>query len=114
MRRKSNTHIILYIFLFMLIFTGCSTTKNLPAEEVLYTGINDITVQNEDLNAAGKRTLEEVEGAISVAPNNSFFGSPTMRIPFPLGLWIYNGFERYEKGIGKWIFKKFTQSICQR
>lgn len=108
MRRKSNTHIILYIFLFMLIFTGCSTTKNLPAEEVLYTGINDITVQNEDLNAAGKRTLEEVEGAISVAPNNSFFGSPTMRIPFPLGLWIYNGFERYEKGIGKWIFKKFA------
>lgn len=28
--------------------------------------------------------------------------------PIPFGLWIYNRFERYEKGFGKWIFKKLA------
>lgn len=51
--------------------------------------------------------MEEVEAALYKAPNNSIFG---IRYPFPFGLWVYNGFQRYEKGVGKWIFDKFAST----
>lgn len=108
MKKTTDIYFALCILLLLFLCTACSTTKHLPAEEVLYTGINDITVQNKDESKAGQKTMEEVEGAISVAPNNSLFGSARKRIPFPMGLWIYNRFERYEKGVGKWIFNKLA------
>lgn len=108
MKIPSKIYISLYALLLAFLTAACSTTKHLPQEEVLYTGIRHITIQNEDESPAGKKTIEEVEGAISVAPNNSFFGSAKWRIPFPVGLWIYNRFERYEKGVGKWIFNKLA------
>ena len=92
-----------------LILTGaCSTTKHLPEGEILYTGINKIKIDNKDNSPTGAKTLEEVNAAISVAPNNSFFGSASKRIPFPMGLWIYNRFKRYENGFGNWIFRKLA------
>ena len=108
MKKRNNIHITLYTILLLIVTASCSTTKHLPEEELLYTGIKDITVLNEDKSNAGKKTMGEVEGAISVVPNNSLFGSAKLRIPFPFGLWIYNRFERYEKGIGKWIFNKLA------
>jgi len=52
--------------------------------------------------------MQEVEAALAYAPNNSLFGSSTTRFPLPIGLWIYNGFQKYKGGIGKWIFDKFA------
>jgi len=100
-------------FIFLLVFslllsTGCSTTKNLPEGEVLYTGIKKIEVQDEDKSQEGDEAMAEVEAALSYPPNNSLFGSSTKRIPLPIGLWIYNGFKKYRGGIGKWIFDKFA------
>ena len=100
--------IILLGILLTGCFTACSTTKHLPAEEVLYTGVNRFDVIQKDTTDAGAATLEEVIGAVSYPPNNALFGSSTVRIPFPFGLWVYNRFERYEKGLGKWIFKKLA------
>ena len=94
--------------IFILICVSCSTTKNLPEGETLYTGIKNIDVSEKDFTENGKKTLEEVTAAVSVAPNNSFLGSSKYRIPFPFGLWVYNGFQKYEKGIGKWIFRKLA------
>ena len=85
--------LILYIA-GILFLAGCSTTKHLPEGEILYTG--------------QKTMIEEVEAALATAPNNSLLGSSSIRIPFPVGLWIYNGFVKYEKGFGKWIFNRFA------
>ena len=91
----------------MLLWTGCSTTKHLPEGEILYTGQKPMIVLNRSETAVGEIAMEEVEAALATAPNNSFLGSSTMRTPLPFGLWIYNGFQKYEKGIGRWIFNKF-------
>ena len=100
---------IIYLWgCILVVMTGCSTTKHLPDDELLYTGIDKITIQNEDKSKAGENALAEVEAAISIAPNNAIFGSAKHRYPMPIGLWIYNRFERYEKGLGHWIFKKFA------
>ena len=89
-----------------LIFISCSTTRNLPEGEKLYTGIDHIDILDEDKTVAGITTLEEVEAALAYPPNNSIFGSSSMRWPIPFGLWVYNNFEKYKdkKGIGRWIY----------
>ena len=99
---------MILLLLMVWLSSACSTTKHLPEGEILYTGIKNIQIENEDKSPAGIKTLEEVNAAISVAPNNSFFGSASQRIPFPMGLWIYNGFKRYDKGLGNWIFRKLA------
>lgn len=88
--------------------TSCSTTKHLPEGEILYTGQKPMIVLNRSISPVGEITLEEVEAALATAPNNSFLGSSTMRTPFPIGLWFYNGFQQYEKGIGRFLFNKFA------
>ena len=95
-----------WLGLLACFFTACSTTKNLPEGEILYTGIDKLEVLNEDETPAGVTALTEVEAALAYAPNNAIFGSSTMRWPFPVGLWVYNDFVKYQdkKGIGRWIF----------
>ena len=81
---------IAYISLFLL--ASCSTTKNLPEGEVLYTGIKKIEVTNEDKSKEGEEALTEIEAALAYPPNNALLGSSSIRIPLPFGLWMYNAF----------------------
>ena len=106
MKMKINNIVVALIA--VLGFAGCSTTKNLPEGETLYTGIKRIEINEKDESANGEKTIEEVTAAVSVAPNNSFLGSAKYRIPIPFGLWIYNNFQKYEKGLGRWIFRKMA------
>ena len=91
-----------------LLLAACSTTKHLPEGEMLYTGQKAMIVHNPTPTKVGETAIEEVEAALATAPNNSLLGSSTVRIPFPFGLWVYNGFQKYEKGLGKWIFNRFA------
>ena len=50
----------------------------------------------------------EVEAVLAYPPNNALFGSSSLRIPFPAGLWIYNGFVNKKGKLGKWVFKNFA------
>lgn len=91
-----------------MVLAGCSTTKHLPEGEILYIGQKPMVVLNRSETAVGEVAMEEVEAALATAPNNSLLGSSTIRYPFPIGLWIYNGFKKYEHGLGRWIFNKFA------
>ena len=94
--------------LAVIVLAACSTTKHLPEGETLYLGLKKVNIVNEDKSPAAENALEEVNGAISIAPNNAIFVNPNVRFPIPFGLWIYNRFERYENGFGHWIFKKLA------
>lgn len=98
--------VYIWLLLWMsVILVSCSTTKNLPEGETLYLGLKEITIQNEDKSSGGQTALDEIKGAISIAPNNAIVTYPNIRFPIPFGLWVYNRFERYEKGFGRWLFK---------
>ena len=97
-------YLIPYIWMLCLL-TACSTTKHLPEGEVLYIGQKATMVDNPTPTDVGETALEEVNAALDKAPNNSILG---VRMPFPVGLWIYNGFQKYEKGLGRWIFNRFA------
>lgn len=99
---------IAYI-LSVILLAACSTTSNLPEDEYLYTGIKEIKVEDKKGTLVEQSVLEEVEGALAYAPNNSLFGSSSMRTPLPIGLWVYNSMGGKEhKGIGKWFFDVFS------
>lgn len=106
MNRKQNVMIYAGILVLIFFFTACSTTRNLPEGEVLYTGVEKMEVVNEDASITGVTALEEVEAALSYPPNNAILGSNSLRWPIPMGLWVYNNFERYKdkKGVGRWIY----------
>lgn len=89
--------------------SGCSTTSALGDDEVLYTGIKAITVDGKQNTREEKVALEEMNGALAYAPNNSLFGSSSLRSPLPVGLWIYNSMAGKEhKGLGRWFFNTFA------
>ena len=76
----------LILYLIGLAFlSACSTTKHLPEGEILYTGQKPMIVENRSTTSVGETAMEEIEAALATAPNNSFLGSSTLRIPFPFG-----------------------------
>lgn len=104
---KTTGYIMLLVVVWLL--AACSTTKNLPEGEVLYIGQKPIEIQgNDSLSDVGVIALEEVEAALATAPNNALLGSSSVRVPFPIGLWIYNAYAKSEKGLGKWMFNHFA------
>ena len=112
MRMKMKNKNTLLVGLLCILWSACSTTKNLPEGEILYTGIEKLEVVNEDKTLPGITALTEVEAALAYAPNNAIFGSSSLRWPIPFGLWVYNGFEKYQnkKGVGRWIFDHLGKS----
>lgn len=110
MRKNNPTYGLLtgLSLLCLYLLTACSTTKNLPDNEVLYTGIKKIEVTDEDKSKAGDEALGEVEAALAYPPNNALLGSSSIRVPFPFGLWVYNAFVNKKGKIGRWIFKKLA------
>lgn len=99
---------LLVCALLLFLSAGCSTTKHLPEDELLYKGIEKTIIVNRDKSDVGEFAVGEVEGALAFKPNNSFFGSSSTTWWPPMGLWIYNGFNKYNSGVGKWIFDKLA------
>lgn len=161
--KRTNKVCYIGFMLWCWLLAGCSTTKNLPEEEVLYTGISSIdygekskkerqkekeegvitsfagaykaidelltqkeisalkkekelTPEQQDSLKAVQRieeeayntAKEEVNAALAYAPNNAFFGSSSLRIPFPSGLWVYNATVGKKSRFAKWIFNTFA------
>lgn len=103
---------ITYTFLVLLatlLLASCSTTRRIPDGEYLYTGVKklDIQVKADSLKLPSGVT-SEVKKAINVAPNNSLI-SPSIRYPFPLGLWVYNNWNPDAKGLKGWLYKKLVR-----
>ena len=82
---------------------SCSTTGNLPAGEMLYTGIADITVMEEDSARIDDELLSKIENTLAYPPNNALLGSSSIRTPVPLGLWIYNANANRKGAFHRWM-----------
>ncbi len=57
----------------------------------------------EVLTAATATAKEEVNAALSYAPNNAIFGSSKVRWGIPIGLWVYNAYADSESRFGRWM-----------
>ena len=100
------------MFICMLLcFYSCSTTSHLPEGEMLYTGIDEIKVEDQLGTTAEANTLYEVESALAYPPNGALLGSSSVKSPLQIGLWTYNALvDKERKGLKKWFFDTFSAS----
>ncbi len=91
----------------LLAVASCTGLKNVPKDEVLYTGAKVQIIVNKGTDIKGKgKVKEEVQEAIKVKPNSKFLG---MRP----GLWLYYTVKkpaRKEKGLRNWLKYKMGQA----
>ena len=88
--------------------TSCSTTKRIPEGEQLYIGVKDIDVEAPQGEKVPDGVKTQLTSAVGVPPNNALFKSPKYRIPFPLGLWVYNNWDNPKKGLKHWLYEKLV------
>lgn len=98
-----------YLLLTLVIMAGCSTTKRLGEDEVLYVGVKSMKIESVSGEEVDPATKSEVKSELSVKPNNPLV-SPYWRTPFPLGLLVYNYCEpTKDKGFKHWFYNKFSR-----
>lgn len=102
-------HTICCLGLVVLFFTGCSTTRLIPDDEVLYTGVKKMKFTSADSLKIPGYVISAAKEPLSVAPNNPLY-SPYIRTPFPIGLWVYNNFKpKKNKGFKHWLYEKLAK-----
>ncbi len=101
----------LYIFsLLLMLLTSCSTTKYIPDDDYLFTGLTKIEYKDYEDNENFISTQEEIEAALATAPNGALLGSSYYRTPFPYGLWIWNYAHGSSGKFKKWLNKNFGKA----
>jgi outer membrane protein assembly factor BamA len=102
MRNRSS---ILMLILLMIAY-GCSNTRFLTSEQMLYTGRQDITIINSYNLSKTSSVKSYVKSVTDHKVNNSLFGR---RMLPPVGLWVHNYMKPKEgKKFGKWFYKTFS------
>ncbi len=88
---------------------ACSTTRRIPSDEILYTGVKKIVIDYPKTDTIGEAPglASDVKDAVNVAPNNSLI-SPYIRYPFPIGLWVYNNWNDPGHGFKHWLYDKLV------
>ncbi len=107
--RRSIIYPVLSVLL-LAVGASCSTTKRLEEGEILYTGLKGVKVETSKDDKFPGDVKSSLTDAVSVKPNNSLLGSSSVRIPFPVGLWVYNNWSNPPKGLKHWLYEKL---VCQ-
>ena len=89
------------LLLMLTALAACSTTSALPDGEQLYTGMKSTEYTNYKQNAHFNAVCEELDIVLATKPNGSLFGSPSLKSPFPVGLWLWNAFSPDTTKFGK-------------
>ncbi|GAB6982997.1 translocation and assembly module lipoprotein TamL [Prevotella dentasini] len=97
----------LLIALLALALVACSTTSAIPEGEQLYTGMETTRYSNYKPGEHYAATREELDVVLATKPNAALFGSPSVRSPFPVGLWVWNAFVADSSSLGRFLVRAF-------
>jgi len=105
---RNSLFTIHYSLFTLLILAACSTTRNIPAGELLYTGVKAIEYLDEDSVAVDDLIYDRIDAALASAPNNALLGSSSVRTPLPFGLWMYNATVNPKPRFKQMLLKPFA------
>ena len=98
----------LYLSLFWLlgILSGCSNTRFLSEDQILYTGRKKVEIIKSEDEIKALPVRNYVESITNHKVNNSLFG---YRVLPPVGLWVHN-YIKVDKGkkFKKWLYKTLS------
>ncbi|MDE6370939.1 MAG: hypothetical protein K2K92_05575, partial [Duncaniella sp.] len=96
------------LLISVMLMTSCSTTRRIPSDELLYTGLKGVEITTPDNQKFPTGVRSQLTQSVSVKPNNPLLGSASYRTPFPIGLWVYNNWPNPPKGLKHWIYDKLA------
>lgn len=105
--RFNITSVIAAVFAALLL-SACSTTRRIPDDEILYTGVRKVEIARSDSMRIASGISSQIKTAVDVAPNN-YIKLIGWRYPFPLGLWVYNNWPNPPKGFRHWLYEKLVE-----
>lgn len=91
----------------MGFLAACSTTSAIPDGEQLYTGMEPTRYSNWLPGSHYTATREELDVVLATKPNAALFGSPSLRSPFPVGLWVWNAFAPDSSRLSRFMVRAF-------
>ncbi|TXJ58911.1 hypothetical protein ETF27_10045 [Prevotella brunnea] len=89
------------------LLVACSSTRAIPDGEQLYTGMKRTEYTNMQPDEHTRAVMEELDVVLATKPNAALFGSPSMRSPFPIGLWVWNAFSPDTSAFSRWVVRAF-------
>lgn len=98
---------VLSFMAFLSLLVACSTTSAIPDGEHLYTGMGKTKYSNYQSNQHFNDVKGELDVVLATKPNASWMGSPSVRSPFPVGLWIWNAFSQDTTSFSRWLVRAF-------
>ena len=98
---------VLSFIAFLSLLVACSTTSAIPDGEHLYTGMEKTKYSNYQPNQHFNDVKGELDVVLATKPNASWMGSPSVRSPFPVGLWIWNAFSQDTTSFSRWLVRAF-------
>lgn len=96
------------MMMLVVVMVSCSTTRRLSIDDPLYTGVKRVRIEAMEREKLPTSVKDAVKEAVNVTPNNSLI-SPTIRHPFPIGLWVYNNWNNPPSGIKHWLYEKLVE-----
>lgn len=109
MRNCMNIYIRAFVLLFVLTFASCVSTKEILTEnEILYTGVKEVEIIKPKKLKLSSEEQSRIDEICNIPPNNVLY-SPSIRSPFPFGLWVNTWNIKKEKGFKYWMYKKFAK-----
>ncbi|KGN86385.1 hypothetical protein HQ41_01410 [Porphyromonas sp. COT-290 OH860] len=92
----------------VLSLVSCSIRPYQGPDDILYTGVKDITFAGGERNEHTEIAKAAAEERFNYAPNNSIFGSASYRWPLPLvGPWIHLNYASDSTWLGRWAHRAF-------
>ena len=108
MKRIEKYLLVYTAVMAVLMAASCSTTRRIPDDEILYTGVKGITIAPSDSMKVPAAMASSIKSAVDVAPNN-YWKLVGWRYPFPLGLWVYNNWPNPKSGFRHWLYEKLAE-----
>ncbi len=102
--RLSN---ILTLIAAVVMLSACSTTSRIASDEQLYDGIKSLKIIPEEGQKVPAGMADEITEAVAVTPNNPY-PFTNIRSFLPIGLWVYNHWYKYDKGLKHWLYDKLA------
>jgi outer membrane protein assembly factor BamA len=94
------------LLILLIVFPGCSNTRFLTRDQMLYTGRKDVEIINSQKLSNISSVKNYVKSTTAHKVNNSLFGK---RILPPIGLWVHNYMKPKEgKKLSRWFYKTFS------
>ena len=94
--------------IFAIMLNSCSTTRRIGIEDPLYTGVREVEILASEDDKLPAEVKSQVKEIVNIAPNNCLI-SPSIRYPFPMGLWVYNYWSDTSSGIKHWLYDMFVE-----